>query len=190
MSKPLLLSSISLFTQVRFISASLLVALTCELAGCGGGSSPPTKTLTTLHVSPGNPSIALGASQQFTATGTFTDGSTQDLSASVMWSSSNTAVAMMNSSGLANSLTVGRVQITASSGSIHDSTTWIVVVSESAGVARFAYVADNVDGTISEYTVNSVSGQLRHNGYTFAGQLPEAVVVDPSDKHIRAELRG
>ena len=77
---------------------------------------------------------------------------------------------------------MGRVLITASSGSVSDSL--IVVVSESASVGRFAYVAGNVDGTISAFTVNAATGQLRHNGYAFAGQLPEAVVVDAGNKFV------
>src|ERR1700757_4901360 len=170
--------------QLRFIITPLLLVLTCGLAGCGNNSSstPPPPTLKALQVSPANPSIALGTNQQFTATGTFSDGSTKDMTASAAWSSSNPAVATISNSGLATSLTIGRVQITATSGSIRGSTTLIAVVSESTGVPRFAYVANSVDGTVSAYTVNPTTGQLRNNGYAFAGKLPQAVVVDPRDK--------
>jgi len=178
MPKPPSLYSTSPSAQLQIIIVLLILALTCEFAGCGGGSgTPPPKTLRALQVSPGKPSITLGANQQFTARGTFTDGSTQDLSAAAAWSSSNIAVATMNSSGLSNSLSVGRVLIPAS-------TILIVVVSESAGVGRFAYVAGNVDGTISAFTVNAATGQLRHNGYVFAGHLPEAIVVDAGNKFV------
>jgi 6-phosphogluconolactonase (cycloisomerase 2 family) len=140
------------------------------------------RALVSLQVTPGNPSITTGTTQQFNATGIFNDGSKQDLTASATWSSSNKAVATVNGSGLATGLTLGRVQITATSGSISGSTTLIAVTSETAGIPRFAYVADIVDGTLSEYTVNPMTGQLRTNGYTFAGRGPQAVVVDPHGK--------
>src|SRR5258708_9635896 len=49
-------------------------------------------------------------------------------------------------------------------------------------VPRFAYVANNGDNTVSIYTVNASTGQLRHNGYVAAGTGPVSVSVDPSGK--------
>lgn len=73
--------------------------------------------LVSLAVTPATPSIALGTTQQFVATGTFSDSSTQDLSEEVWWSSSSTAVATVaNSSGnegLATSIATGAASITA-----------------------------------------------------------------------------
>src|SRR5262249_2218351 len=46
--------------------------------------------LMSIAVTPANPSIALGRTQQFTATGTYSDNSTQDLTASITWSPSST----------------------------------------------------------------------------------------------------
>ena len=57
-------------------------------------------TLVSIQLSPQNATIALGATQQFTATGVYTDGSTQDLTSTAIWSLSATAVAVINSSGL------------------------------------------------------------------------------------------
>ncbi len=47
---------------------------------------------------------------------------------------------------------------------------------------RFAYVANFTSSTISIYTVDSTTGQLRHNGYVAAGTSPISVTVDPSGK--------
>ena len=47
---------------------------------------------------------------------------------------------------------------------------------------RFAYVANYYSNTISIYTVDSTTGQLRHNGYIAAGSNPYSVTVDPSGK--------
>ena len=49
-------------------------------------------------------------------------------------------------------------------------------------VSRFAYVANLDSGTVSIYTVNLKTGQLRSNGYVLAGSIPVAVTVEPSGK--------
>ncbi len=49
-------------------------------------------------------------------------------------------------------------------------------------VPRFAYTANFNDNTVSIYTVNAATGQLRHNGYIAAGTNPGSVAVDPSGK--------
>lgn len=49
-------------------------------------------------------------------------------------------------------------------------------------VPRFAYVA-NLDNTVSIYTVNAVTGQLRANGYAVAGTSPVAVATDPLNRY-------
>ncbi|WP_207385576.1 Ig-like domain-containing protein, partial [Legionella gratiana] len=79
-------------------------------------------TLVSITVSPTNPSIAKGTTQQFTATGTYSDSSTQNLSSSVTWSSSSTAIATISnaagSNGLATGVSSGSSVITATLGSV------------------------------------------------------------------------
>jgi hypothetical protein len=80
--------------------------------------------LVSIAVTPSMPSVPLGVTQQFTATGTFSDTSTADLTSSVAWTSGAPAVASINANaGLANPLTVGSTVITATSGSVSGSTT-------------------------------------------------------------------
>ena len=94
-------------------------------SGSISGSTSLTVTsavLVSIAVNPTNPSIAPGTTQQFTATGTYSDNTTQDLTTTVMWNSSTAAVAAISSSagsnGLANSVATGSTTITATSGSI------------------------------------------------------------------------
>ena len=73
--------------------------------------------LLSIAVTPTNPSIALGTDQQFTATGTYSDSSTQDRTTSVTWSSSSVGVASVSNAsgteGLATSASIGGTTITA-----------------------------------------------------------------------------
>ena len=71
------------------------------------------KILDHITISPTNPSVALGIDQQFTATAHYSDESTQNVTGSTSWNSSNTAVATINGSGLAESLSEGTTTITA-----------------------------------------------------------------------------
>jgi len=96
----------------------------------------PSHTLATLLVSPTNQVIFNGATQQFTATGTYLDCTTQDVTPSVIWSSSDTGIATISnavgSNGQATSVASGTTTITASSGAISNATAitiapWILV---------------------------------------------------------------
>ena len=75
--------------------------------------------LSSIDVTPKNP-IALGTTQQFVATGTFSDSSTQDITSQVTWSSSTTSVASISNAGgtegLATTAASGTSTITATSG--------------------------------------------------------------------------
>jgi trimeric autotransporter adhesin len=91
--------------------------------------------LVSITVNPANPSIALGTTQQFTATGTFTDGSTQDLTTSATWGSSNTVAATVSSSALGTSLATGTATITATLGGTSGSTLLTVTPASVVSIA-------------------------------------------------------
>jgi hypothetical protein len=87
------------------------------------GPPPPTVTLVSIAVTPGNLSIANGATVQLTATGTYSDNSPQDLTTQVLWSSSDSTKATVSSTGLVTAIATGSTTLTAtSSGSITGST--------------------------------------------------------------------
>jgi trimeric autotransporter adhesin len=83
-------------------------------------------TLVSLVVMPTNSSMPTGATKQFTASGTFSDGSTQDMTLSVLWASSNSSVASIDGKGLVGSNAAGQVTISASWGSTTQSTSLTV----------------------------------------------------------------
>jgi hypothetical protein len=61
-------------------------------------------TLKSIAVTPANPTEPISSSVQFTATGTFSDNTTKDITSTVTWASSNTEAATINVAGL---VTVG-----------------------------------------------------------------------------------
>ena len=88
-------------------------------ASLNGSSATATVTVTPAEVvlltlSPQNPSLFIGESQPFTVTGTYTDGTTQDLTTTVTWTSSDGTKATITSGGVAAALAVGTTTITAS----------------------------------------------------------------------------
>jgi trimeric autotransporter adhesin len=84
--------------------------------------------LVALDITPINPSISLlqTTTQQFAAMATFGDGSVRDITNSVQWTSSNTAVANVSSTGLATAKSVGTTIIKVTSGTISNTTTLTV----------------------------------------------------------------
>lgn len=70
----------------------------------------------TIAVSPSSAKTTTNSSVQFTATGTYTDGTAGDITSSVNWMSSNPSVATISTTGLATGVGAGTATITASSG--------------------------------------------------------------------------
>jgi hypothetical protein len=84
--------------------------------GSASGSTLLTvspKVLISIAVTPANASIPAGTNQQFTATGTYSDASIADLTASVTWASSSPGVATISAGGLAHGLSPGTSTISA-----------------------------------------------------------------------------
>lgn len=110
------------------------VTITASLNGISGTAAlkiVPPSTLTEITVEPTSPTILIGAQQQFSATGTFSDGTLQDVTNTVTWTSSNTGEATIETQGqqnpgLASGQSAGIVTIAATSGSISGQTSLTV----------------------------------------------------------------
>ena len=77
------------------------------------GTGQSGATLTSITLSPGSGQVAVGGTLQFTATGNYSDGSTQNLTSTATWTTSNSNAATV-SAGLVDGIGVGAAQITAS----------------------------------------------------------------------------
>ncbi len=134
--------STQVLTSLQWSSSAASI-LTIDANGLGLGIAPGTSTITatsgsiaatasvtvtsatlvSLQIAPSNSSMPAGAVKQFSAIGSFSDNSTQDLTQSVLWTTSNPAVATINNVGTVNSLITGSTTITAASGAVSRSTT-------------------------------------------------------------------
>ncbi len=110
--------------------------LRATVGGISGatGFTVSSALLQQLQVTPVNASRAKGLPQQFTATGLFTDGSTQDLTTSVTWASSASGtVSISNASGskgVGSTLGLGTVSITATLGLVSGNTPFTVTAAQ------------------------------------------------------------
>jgi N-acetylneuraminic acid mutarotase len=78
-----------------------------------GVDTGPPPVLVSIAVNPGGGPIAAGLTQQFTATGTYDKGFSVDESRSTLWSSSDSRIATVSSTGLVMAVSPGSTTISA-----------------------------------------------------------------------------
>jgi 6-phosphogluconolactonase (cycloisomerase 2 family) len=125
-------------------SALGVVSLLCILLLAGCTTAPVLHYLT---VAPAAASISVGQQQSFTATAYYSDGTSQNVTASssVTWASSNNSIATVTS-GVATGVAGGTVTITASVGKVKSTATLTVTGVQSIAVTP-AFATIGVEGT-------------------------------------------
>jgi uncharacterized protein YjdB len=97
----------------------------------GRASVRSRRVLVGLVVAPESPSIGVGSTQQFTAHGTYSDGTEGDVTAQVSWSSSAPTVVQISngpaSKGLATALGAGTAEIRATLAGMVETTPVLVI---------------------------------------------------------------
>ncbi len=147
------------------------------------GSAAVTVTnasLTAIRVEPSSPSIADGTVTQLTATGVFSDGSTQDLTGVATWSSTSAGVATVSNGG-------------ANAG---------LVASQSAGNATIKAVFNGMTGSttvtvtpavLTAIGITPVTGVLPagvHEQLTAVGTFSDGSIQDITDQVTWASSQG
>jgi hypothetical protein len=130
-------------------------------ATVGNVSASTTITVTpamllSIQVTPPNPGVAKGFTEQLTATGVFSDNSTQNLTTQVTWSSSAPAVATISNTGLATTLILGSTTITATSGTVSGSTTLTVTNAQLVSIGVTPANASIAKGLTQQFTATGV----------------------------------
>ncbi len=118
------------------------------------------QTFATITVKAAASALTSGKTEQFTATGSYPDGTTSDVTSTVAWSSSNTAVATINSAGLAQGGTSGTANITATLGGIASSPFALTVTP-----AHYHVLWNNSDGRASIWNYDADNGAFTQNTY-------------------------
>ena len=141
--------------QAVFGKAFLWVMLaTLGLASCGGGGgspphhSAPAVTLRSLSVTPtpgatGSFTGGVGFGRQMVATGTYSDGTTADLTSTAVWSSSSTSIATV-SAGVVTGVALGTATITATYNDVAGSGSITITSASWALSSNFAYEGNNL----------------------------------------------
>jgi uncharacterized protein YjdB len=102
------------------VAAGGPVTITALLSGTSGTASltvsAPPPTLQTITIAPSTTTVAIGGTVAFTATGHYSDGSSQNITTQAAWSSSSSSVAtVVSNTGVATGVTAGGpVMVTAS----------------------------------------------------------------------------
>lgn len=168
------------------------VTISASLDGVRGSASlsVTAATLTAIDVTPANPSIANGNTESFTATGIFSDGTYQDITTDVSWSSSNTNIATISntagSEGLATSHAVGSTTITATKGVVSGATnlqvsaailTSISVTPTNPSTSIFTTQQFSATGIYSDNTSQDITDQVTWS----TGSAAIAIASNASD---------
>lgn len=149
--------------------ATALAALSIDVAAA---------PLVALQVSPDPVSIPAGATQQFTATGTYADLSTQDLSALVVWGSASSSVLSIDSAGLATAIGPGTSQVTATLGAISD--TALATVEPGPDLAVLTSSLPSATVTVPYQATLAASGGTPPYTWSVSGSLPPGLTLDPN----------
>jgi hypothetical protein len=156
------------------LATSLAVGTTTITASLGTlqGSTTLTvtnATLSSISITPAEPSNPLGTTRQFTATGSFSNNTTQDLTTQVAWTSGTPAVATINGAGLASTLSVGDSLITATLGAVSGTTTLHVTSAVLVSIAvtpptptfpRLTTRLMTATGTYTDNTTQNLTSQV------------------------------
>ena len=157
----------------------------CAGAVCGSTTlTVGSAALISIAITPATGTVPAGRPLQFYATGTYTDGSTQDLSSLVTWSSSAPPVATINAAGLASGLIVGSTTITAASGTVQGTAMLTVTSPVLASVAVTPANASIAAGETQQFTATGTysdgSVQNLTNAATWTSSGPAIASVSPS----------
>ncbi|WP_349919898.1 beta strand repeat-containing protein [Aeromonas veronii] len=158
---------------------------------------------TALQVIPAVSTIALGTKSQLQAIATFSDGSTQDVSAQALWSSDNPVIASVDSQGQVSGNGIGQASITATLGSVSRSVSLTITNAIATSLQIIPPTASLPAGTklqfqaIASFSDNSsqdVSDQVSwissDNSVAVIDQYGEATAVSTGGTNISALFQG
>ena len=172
------IATVSNAAQYKGLVAAQTPGSTIIEANYNGVSDSTTVEVTpavisSISINPGLPSTPLGVDQQLTATAVYSDGTTQDLTSQVTWTSSDSSIVALSnaggSEGLATPVALGTARVTAVKDSISRtvdfrvtgaSVTAVAINPENTSIAKGNYIAYTASGTLSDGSTLDVTDQV------------------------------
>jgi VCBS repeat-containing protein len=152
----LMLNADGSFTYTAAINYAGSDSFTYTATNSGGTSAPATVTLNvaaaplaSIAVTPANGSLTMGQARQFTATGTYRDGGTADITDQVTWTSTNGHIASIDAAGNVTGVSPGSTHVTATKGNVSGQTGVTVTATTSAGATSAPPSGRPSDGSTS-----------------------------------------
>ena len=113
-------TNIATITQAGLVTAVALGTTTISASSgsvrASTGLTVSNQTVTTVAVTPSSVSLISGQTQQLTATATFSDNTTSNVTNSATWTSSDTTIATVTSTGFVTAVSTGTATVTATFG--------------------------------------------------------------------------
>ena len=136
--------------------------------------APPPVTLNSISVTPANPTQYNGSAVAFTATGNYSDGSTQNLTSSASWTSGTPAVATIAANVVTCVANSGTSLITATFNAVSGNTTLTCATAPAAPVGENGYCSSNTDASCFTGNLTDCVTGTNPNGntVTVCAQLP------------------
>jgi hypothetical protein len=164
-----------------FLAIALIASLTFGMTACSS-TGVTTLKLISISITPSSPANSVvGTTTFFDAVGTYSDGSSSDVTDEVAWLSSNTAIVTMNSFGTATSVAVGTTNITANMSGITSSSIKLTVISLSSIVVTPASPKNLPVGATQQFTATGTysdgSSADITSQVTWASDTPETATI-------------
>src|SRR5581483_9209388 len=159
-------------------------------------SSPP---LTAIQITPTSPTIPQGTAIQFTAIGSYSDGTSINVTNQVSWGSSNSGVATVSTGGVGSTTATGSTLISASLNGVNSNAATLTVVKATVlgttAQPRYLYTANYNNNSIGGFSIDGSTGVLTGlSGFPMAAPAGAnyiwEVVVDPSNRYLYATDRN
>jgi hypothetical protein len=160
------------------------IALLLAMPACSDSNNPtttsPTASVSALSITGANPISSAGQTLQLSATALFADGTTQNVTASTTWSSSNPSVLVVSTSGLVTAITpgaaTGSVIITASYRGVTANATPAFSGSGSSSTSTRGTMTALIDGVPWSGTVLSTANIVGDVFFHFGGDDGTTVI--------------
>lgn len=149
----------NIFPVVASISLLLLAAVGC------GQFFPGSTSITSLAIAPLNTTVAPGVTQQYSATATYGNNTTGDVTTSVTWSTNQSSIASITAGGLLSGVSLGTTSVQAQSGSVI-ANTGVTVTTKQVSSVTIAPLTQTLSLSLGPTTVQFTATATYKDGTT------------------------